>query len=824
MRQGSYVLDRLLLMCIGLCFCLHHTLAASRPLDAAAALDAPVTLTQYFDVLEDPALNWTLDDVRNGPPSAQFSGNLPNHSSVSLGYSHSAFWLRLRLANTGDQPLSRLLEIGNPSLAIVEFHRPGPNGAYVAERTGGALPFQTRPYAHRNFVFPITLAPHSDEVVYFRLQSERPMAILAKLWTPTAFGRVERLDYIGQAWYFGIASAMIVFNLLLFIALRDIIYLRYVLFVMAMSLTIAAQNGLIKEFVLQDAPWWSTVDVMVGFCLTLTFALGFMRHMLKTRQVAPTLDVMARAFIWTMLLSIVGIVLNQPVVIQPLTSLFAVVALFILGTGIVCAWRRQRSAYFFVAAFSLLCMAGVLSVLRSLGLLPPSFWTENALRIGSAFEMLLLAFALADRFNVIRQEKVNAQRASIAAQQRLVETLQTSERELEQRVALRTAELDQKNQDLSRAIASREDVERIARHDIKTPLGSLAAAPGLLRAGCDPSPREEVVLRMMEKAANRALGMVNLSLDLYQMENGSYVFHPRIVHLSEMLQSVVHDLAVHAHSKSVRLVITGHEPAIYVQGDDSLCYSIIANLTKNAIEAAPENSEVTLTVRDGPYVQLQIHNFGEVPAEQKNQFFAKYSTSGKRGGSGLGTYSAHLLTRVQGGTLSMASTSEAGTTLTLALAGASAPTSTPQPQRTDGHADTSIDTVASALQPLNVLVVDDDEFNLMVIDSYLPQPPLQVRTAANGRLALQTVMQSRPDVIIMDVEMPIMGGLEALERIREYQATQAQKPSYVVAYSGSDDPQSVSKYLAAGFDTCVKKPSSQAAVLALLEQRSNVAQ
>lgn len=825
MRQVSFYRGRLLLLGIGLWFCLHCTFAANRPLDVGAAPVASVTLTQYFDILEDPALAWTLDDVRTGSAAAQFVGNLPDSSSVRLGYSQSAFWLRLRLANTGNQALNRLLEIGNPSLAVVEFHQPDSSGAYVSRRTGGQLPFDTRAYAHRHFVFPITLPPHSDQVVYVRLQSQRPMSILAKLWTPAAFERHERIDYIGQAWYFGIASAMVVFNLLLFIALRDLIYVRYVLFVMAMSLTIATQNGLIKEFVLQDAPWWSTVDVMVGFCFTVFFALGFMRNMLNTQHVAPRLDSIARLLTWSMPLCAVGVMLAQPLVIQPLTRFIAVVAMFILATGIVCAWRRERVAYFFLAAFGLLCLAGVLVVARSLGVLAPSFWTENALRISSGLEMLLLAFALADRFNVMRQEKVNAQRAAIATQQRLVETLQNSERELEQRVALRTAELDQKNQDLRQAIASREDVERIARHDIKTPLGSLAAGPGLLRAGGDTSPHGEVILGMMEKAANRALDMVNLSLDLYQMENGSYVFHPRTVHLSEILQSVVHDLGVHAHSKSVQLVIAAPESAVYVQGDDSLCYSIVANLTKNAIEAAPEHSTVTLTVVEGPWVQLQIHNNGEVPAELKAHFFAKYSTSGKKGGSGLGTYSAQLLARVQGGTLNMASSASAGTTLTLTLAHADAPAAaTSVVAHAEGHAEPSIHATASEWPPLKVLVVDDDDFNLMVIDSYLPQPPLQVSTAANGRLALQAVAQVRPDIIILDVEMPIMGGLEALERIREYQATHGQKPSYVAAYSGSDDPQSLRNYLAAGFDVCLKKPSSRAAVLALLVQGTTVAQ
>ena len=75
-----------------------------------------------------------------------------------------------------------------------------------------------------------------------------------------------------------------------------------------------------------------------------------------------------------------------------------------------------------------------------------------------------------------------------------------------------------------------------------------------------------------------------------------------------------------------------------------------------------------------------------------------------------------------------------------------------------------------------VLVADDDEFNLMVMESQLPQPPLQVRTAANGRLALAAAVQQRPDLIIMDIEMPVMGGEEAMRAIRAHQAQAGQTP------------------------------------------------
>jgi CheY-like chemotaxis protein/signal transduction histidine kinase len=781
-----------------------------------------VSLTPYLEVLEDPSQAWTLADVQSSNNEALFKGGLDNASSVKLGYSQSAFWLRLKLANTGSRPLSRLIEIANPTFGYVAVFHTDASGNYRAEHTGIQLPFESRPYRHRHFVFPITVAPQSEQVVYLRVHSITPMSVLAKLWVPETFRAVERNDYMGHAWYYGIVTAMAIFNLLMFVTLREVIYLRYVAFITAMAITLATQSGLVKEFVLHDAPWWSSVGTVLGFCFTLAFALGFMRHMLNTRKVAPALDKIASVLTVVLLLAALWASWGIRAVIEPATLLFAVVALFILGTGIACALKRQRSAYFFVAAFAIVCLAGVLAAARSVGLVSPSFLTENALRIGSAIEMLLLAFALADRFNVIRREKNTARREADRIQIRLVETLKSSERVLEQRVAERTAELDQKNADLNRAMASREDVERIARHDIKTPLGSLTAAPALLRAGRAMNPHEETILSMMERAAGRALDMVNLSLDLYQMENGSYVFKPDTVNLTELVQSVVQDLSVHAASKSVSIQLSGHEPPVYVQGNDSLCYSIAANLTKNAIEAAPEHSAVDIRLLDGPQVALHLHNQGEVPEAIKTTFFSKYGSNGKVGGTGLGAYSAQLLARVQGGTLTMQSTKAAGTTLMLTLAQALPPLSTTTTSPEAGAAIPANAAPTLPLAALHVLVVDDDEFNLMVVESHLPQPPLQVTTAVNGRLALQAAMQSRPDVIILDVEMPIMGGVEALTRIRAHQETQGQKPSYVVAYSGSDDPESIEKFRDAGFDHCLKKPSTRESILAVLEQATTM--
>lgn len=406
----------------------------------------------------------------------------------------------------------------------------------------------------------------------------------------------------------------------------------------------------------------------------------------------------------------------------------------------------------------------------------------------------------------------------------MLKKMQESERLLEHRVVERTHELDEKNQALQHALRTLEEVERIARHDLKTPLVSISAAPGLLRAGRTLSAHEEEILGMIESAANRALSMVNLSLDLFRMESGSYVFRPGTVDLKSIASSIVFGLSAQAMSKFVSLQIICDQPQMYVEADDSLCYSIIGNLTKNAIEAAPEDSTVSLTLTNGDYVQLAIHNRGCVPLALRENFFAKYATAGKSDGTGLGTYSSHLLATVQGGSLEMQTSEATGTTLSLRLKRAVAPVSIAERVAVRNEADcgnAGLIPDKPAARKLRVLLVDDDDFNQMVMSDYVPETCFDLDTAINGRMACDKVTHHRPDIIIMDLEMPIMGGFEALQQIRQWQNAQQQEPSFIIAYSGNDDEPSRNAYLAQGFDACLNKPCGREDVLGMLQQAAS---
>ena len=98
----------------------------------------------------------------------------------------------------------------------------------------------------------------------------------------------------------------------------------------------------------------------------------------------------------------------------------------------------------------------------------------------------------------------------------------------------------------------------------------------------------------------------------------------------------------------------------------------------------------------------------------------------------------------------------------------------------------------------------------------LPSPPLTVHTAVNGRAALEIARQVRPDVVFMDLEMPVMGGLEAVRQIRALQAGRDEKASLIAAFSAHDDEGTRKQCLEAGFDLYLAKPSSREEVFAVL--------
>ncbi len=228
-------------------------------------------------------------------------------------------------------------------------------------------------------------------------------------------------------------------------------------------------------------------------------------------------------------------------------------------------------------------------------------------------------------------------------------------------------------QEKQRADTLMEDVNRITRHDMKSPILSLLAGLTYLEQFTTLNEDQMQMASDMRAAANTAMDMINRSLDLYKMETGTYEYEPIDVDLLAVVRRVVTDLSRFAQDMGVGVYITlsgtpPAEDATYpIQSEEALCYSLVANLVKNAIEASPADKSILITISGDTEHQLAVHNNGAVPEDVRETFFDKYTTAGKSTGTGLGTYSAHLMTNTMGGTIEMTTSKEDGTTITVTL-------------------------------------------------------------------------------------------------------------------------------------------------------------
>lgn len=426
-KNDKYLRLMVLLLC-GLLLLSGHASAADKVLDLSQRDHDSVSLTEYFSVLEDPTQSLTLADVQKRDMASRFTGGQAPAEAVNYGFTQSAYWLRLRLSNPSDQPVERMLEVGYAVLSDIQFHQPIASGAYQSVTTGAASPFSTRSYPDRFFVFPLTLPAHAEQVVYLRIRTESSLLVPAKLWTPAAFHAHQRDDYVLQAWYFGMASAMILFNLLLFIALKDSIYLLYISFVLFTALSISAVNGLGKEFIWPDSTLWANVAASIFYVCMYVALLLLMRRMLNMREIVPRLDRMAKVLIGLNLLLLIGAVVSPQTFAFPARLLFGATGLLTLSIGAYCAvFKRQRIAVIFVAAYFMFILGPILIGMKLQKVLPVNFLTTNGILIGSVLEMLLMAFALAYRFTMIRRQATEDVAQANAS---LAQRLQAREAEL----------------------------------------------------------------------------------------------------------------------------------------------------------------------------------------------------------------------------------------------------------------------------------------------------------------------------------------------------------------------------------------------------------
>ena len=220
----------------------------------------------------------------------------------------------------------------------------------------------------------------------------------------------------------------------------------------------------------------------------------------------------------------------------------------------------------------------------------------------------------------------------------------------------------------------KEDVERMMHHDIKNPLGNIMMLQSILLNSKNLTPQEKQYVEHIESASNEIKRLIDIPLDLFKMETGTYMLDPSLINLVETLKkATMNKLSLQSKDikQHVTILLNGKEISkddeVTITGEEHLCYNMFSNLITNAKEASVEDEEITIYITAGERIDVTIHNKQPVPEKIRDHFFEKYCTAGKRKGTGLGTYSAKLIAETLGAIISMHTSDDDGTRVTVSF-------------------------------------------------------------------------------------------------------------------------------------------------------------
>lgn len=334
-------------------------------------------------------------------------------NSPNLGYTLDTAWLRF------DIPADRqidLLEIAFPHLDYIAFYIVKNGKLTETIITGDLNPFAQRPVLNRHFLFPFSPEASSGGQILLEIRTGGTLRIPMALWNTQAFFEHASIEEQLHAVYYGILISIILFNLFVFFALREKVYLFYVLSTLSYLLLIGNLNGTTFQLIWPESPALHSHTTLTAIPLAIIFTLLFARAFLNLIKNGPTLNRIMLGFVFLNLATVLAgsfAEYSTAIRLTVATALLSTVLLTVIGP---LQWMRGKpQAGYYTIAWGALSLGGAVTGASTYGLLPTNFITTYSMQIGSVIEATLIALALAARLYQEREDKVEAREAELSA-------------------------------------------------------------------------------------------------------------------------------------------------------------------------------------------------------------------------------------------------------------------------------------------------------------------------------------------------------------------------------------------------------------------------
>lgn len=409
-------------------------------------------LAGYLYYFQDSESLLDIGDIKNLPEDAWQHNT---RQAFNHGYNSSTWWLRLTVTNQEAWKLNRLFEISYPVLDYLSIYIFGETQQQVLH-LGDKLPFDQRPINHRNFVIPLHWEPNESMTLYLSVRSSSSIQVPITLWEEQSFFNHDRTQTLIHGVYYGIMFVMVVYNLFVYLAVGERNYLYYVLFVCSMPLFLASLSGFAFQYLWPNYTQWNDQAILVTLSAAVAFGSLFTHNFLRMYELKG--PIRYAGFVCAggaVVIIVMALFLPYNIVIRTLIPFAGVVCCYGFSSGVFRWYSGGLSAKYYTIAWSSLLSGGIILAFSKYNLLPKNLFTDYATQIGSALEVTLLSFALAERINQERrmrfeaqQDALNTERELRHAREQALEIQKQATESLEHRVQERTKELEELNRKL----------------------------------------------------------------------------------------------------------------------------------------------------------------------------------------------------------------------------------------------------------------------------------------------------------------------------------------------------------------------------------------
>ena len=384
-------------------------------------------------------------------------------------------WLKVEITNKSNAA-DLMIRFEQSFLQNIDFYYPE-KGKYNVNRSGEVYPFKSRMVNYHKFVYDLNITTGSTVTYYFRIKSILEMRMPITLGEKESITNGNLAKNIFFGIFFGIILVMFFYNLFIYFVLRDSIYLVYVAYILIVGLVQTTFEGYCFQYLWPNSGFFAIRSFFLLTALVNIIGLEFVRRFLNTKGFIPRLDKIAYFLYGVYLIDIIFILSGDFFTAYKIIQAFgSLISIYILTISVTIARRGYRPAKFFLIAWIPLITGIIVWILGDFNILPYNTVTNYSITLGSAMEVILLSFALADKINIFRAEKEKSQEETLKVLKENERIIREQNVILELKVEERTIELSETNHELNKTLDDLKQAQTLLVESEKmASLGQLTA-------------------------------------------------------------------------------------------------------------------------------------------------------------------------------------------------------------------------------------------------------------------------------------------------------------------------------------------------------------